>query len=214
MNEQKSVESEPAFAKELFGDRIEVARRYVSLLARDSDTFGLLGPRELSQLWSRHVLSSALLSELVKPGQAIVDIGSGAGLPGIPMAIAAPDCKFTLVEPMERRSNWLSATIFELGLTNVEVVRARAEDLQRTDFDVATARAVAALDKLVRLLSPLIRGADGKTILALKGSKAPQEIEDASGRLELLGFGVPEILTLGLGKAPETATVVRIRLKA
>lgn len=214
MNDQSTVESEPDYAAKLFGDRIDLARSYVALLARDSDTFGLLGPRELPQLWSRHVLSSALLAELLEPSQKIVDIGSGAGLPGIPMAIASPDCHFTLVEPMERRSNWLTSAIAELGLTNVEVVRSRAEDLQRTDFDVATARAVAALDKLVRLLSPLIRGGAGKTILALKGSRAPQEIDEASDRLNLLGFDTPEILTLGLGKAPETATVVRIRLKA
>lgn len=208
------VESEPNYAKELFGDQIALARAYVKLLARDSDTFGLLGPRELPQLWSRHVLSSALLSELLVAGQKVVDIGSGAGLPGIPMAIASPYCQFTLVEPMERRSNWLNGAIEELGLKNVVVIRSRAEELHRTDFDVATARAVAALDKLVRLLSPLIRGSEGKTILALKGSKAPEEIESASDRLELLGFDNPEILTLGLGKAPETATVVRIRLKA
>lgn len=214
MNDQSTVESEPEYATKLFGDRIDLARGYVALLARDSDTYGLLGPRELPQIWSRHVLSSGLPAELLEPGQKIVDIGSGAGLPGIPMAIAAPACQFTLVEPMERRSNWLTSAVAELGLTNVEVVRSRAEDLQRTDFDVATARAVAALDKLVRLLSPLIRGGEGKTILALKGSKAPQEIEDASNRLDLLGFDTPEILTLGLGKAPETATVVRIRLKA
>ncbi len=214
MNDQSTVESEPEYATKLFGDRIDLAREYVALLARDSDTYGLLGPRELPQIWSRHVLSSALPAELLEPGQKIADIGSGAGLPGIPMAIAAPDCQLTLVEPMERRSNWLTSAVAELGLTNVEVVRSRAEDLQRTDFDVATARAVAALDKLVRLLSPLIRGGEGKTILALKGSKAPQEIEDASSRLDLLGFDSPEILTLGLGKAPETATVVRIRLKA
>jgi 16S rRNA (guanine527-N7)-methyltransferase len=104
--------------------------------------------------------------------------------------------------------------VAELGLENVSVLRSRAEDVKRTDFDVATARAVAALDRLIGLLSPLIRSSVGKTVLALKGSRAPQEIAAASGRLELLGFDTPEILTLGLDKAPETATVVRIRLKA
>jgi 16S rRNA (guanine527-N7)-methyltransferase len=115
---------------------------------------------------------------------------------------------------MERRASWLVAAVAELGLENVSVLRSRAEDVKRTDFDVATARAVAALDKLIGLLSPLIRSSVGKTVLALKGSRAPQEIANASGRLELLGFDTPEILTLGLDKAPETATVVRIRLKA
>ncbi len=214
MNEPSQVELEPAFAKELFGSNISLARVYTALLAKDSETFGLLGPRELPQLWSRHVISGGLLAELVEPGQKVVDVGSGAGLPGIPMAIAAPNSHFTLVEPMERRANWLSAAVTELGLKNVSVVRARAEDVHRTDFDIATARAVAALDKLIRLLSPLIRGSSGKTVLALKGSKAPEEIIAATERLELLGFDTPEILTLGLNKAPETATVVRIRLKA
>jgi len=198
---------------ELFGPNILQARAYTALLARDSETFGLLGPRELPQLWSRHIVSGALVAELVEPGQKVVDIGSGAGLPGIPMAIAAPETHFTLVEPMERRANWLSAVVSELGLENVAVLRLRAEDVHRTDFDVATARAVAALDKLLGLLTPLIRGSVGKTILAVKGSKAPDEIVVATERLELLGFDAPEILTLGLDKAPETATVVRIRLR-
>ena len=214
MNELGQVELEPSYASELFGPNIYQARAYTALLAKDSETFGLLGPRELPQLWSRHVVSGGLLSELVTAGQKVVDVGSGAGLPGIPMAIAAPNTNFTLVEPMERRASWLSSTVSELGLQNVSVLRARAEDVQRTDFDVATARAVAGLDKLIRLLSPLIRGSSGRTVLALKGSRASEEIIAATERLELLGFDTPEILTLGLNKAPETATVVRIRLKA
>ena len=214
MNELGQVELEPSYASELFGPNIYQARAYTALLAKDSETFGLLGPRELPQLWSRHVVSGGLLSELVTAGQKVVDVGSGAGLPGIPMAIAAPNTNFTLVEPMERRASWLSSAVSELGLQNVSVLRARAEDVQRTDFDVATARAVAGLDKLIRLLSPLIRGSSGRTVLALKGSRASEEIIAATERLELLGFDTPEILTLGLNKAPETATVVRIRLKA
>ena len=214
MNELGQVELEPSYASELFGPNIYQARAYTALLAKDSETFGLLGPRELPQLWSRHVVSGGLLSELVTAGQKVVDVGSGAGLPGIPMAIAAPNTNFTLVEPMERRASWLSSAVSELGLQNVSVLRARAEDVQRNDFDVATARAVAGLDKLIRLLSPLIRGSSGRTVLARKGSRASEEIIAATERLELLGFDTPEILTLGLNKAPETATVVRIRLKA
>ncbi|MDE0867926.1 MAG: 16S rRNA (guanine(527)-N(7))-methyltransferase RsmG [Aquiluna sp.] len=214
MNELSQVEIEPSYANDLFGPNISQARAYTALLAKDSETFGLLGPRELPQLWSRHVISGGLLAELVTSGQKVVDVGSGAGLPGIPMAIAAPNTNFTLVEPMERRANWLSSAVTELGLQNVSVLRARAEDVHRTDFDIATARAVAGLDKLIGLLSPLIRGSAGKTVLALKGSRAPEEILAATERLELLGFDTPEILTLGLNKAPETATVVRIRLKA
>lgn len=211
MDEQFEVE--PAFAAEVFGDQLEKARKFTARLAADSETFGLLGPRELPRIWSRHVLNSALMAELIPQGAKVVDVGSGAGLPGIPLAIARPDCTFTLVEPMERRSSWLQQVSNDLGLSNVEVVRARAEDVERTDFDIATARAVAALDKLLPLLTPLIRGSVARQVLAIKGSRAPDEIAAASKKIELLGYAQPEILTLGLNKAPETATVVRMLLK-
>ena len=206
-------EREPVSAADIFGSQVDLARAYTDRLAKDSETFGLLGPRELPRIWGRHVINSALLSELVPSGSKVADIGSGAGLPGLPMAIAKPDAHFTLIEPMERRSNWLQQVISDLGIKNVDVIRSRAEEVQRTDFDIATARAVAALDKLLRLLTPLIRGSQGKTVLAMKGSRAPEEIIDARSRLDLLGFDEPEIITLGLGRAPETATVVRIKLK-
>lgn len=214
MTEFADLEREPAFAAEYFGPQIQQARGYAARLAADSETFGLLGPRELPKIWSRHVLNSALLAELVPDGSSVADVGSGAGLPGIPMAIAQAKAQFTLIEPMERRANWLSTVVADLGLSNVEVLRARAEDVHRTDFDIVTARAVAALDKLLRMLTPLTRGSELKTILAMKGSRAPEEILQAKTRLERLGFLEPEILTLGLGKAPETATVVRLMLKA
>ena len=206
-------EREPAAAADIFGSQLDLARAYTDRLAKDSETFGLLGPRELPRIWGRHVINSALLSDLVPAGSKVADIGSGAGLPGLPMAIAKPDAHFTLIEPMERRSNWLQQVISDLGINNVDVIRSRAEEVQRTDFDIATARAVAALDKLLRLLTPLIRGSEGKTVLAMKGSRAPEEIIDAKSRLDLLGFDEPEIITLGQGRAPETATVVRIKLK-
>lgn len=206
-------ETEPTAAADIFGDQLELARAYTDRLAKDSETFGLLGPRELPRIWGRHVINSALLSDLVPAGSRVADIGSGAGLPGIPMAIAQPDAQFTLIEPMERRSGWLQQVIDDLGIRNADVIRARAEEVQRTDFDIATARAVAALDKLLKLLTPLIRGSEGKTVLAMKGSRAPEEILDAKKRLDLLGFDAPEIITLGEGRAPETATVVRIKLK-
>ena len=207
------MEVEPAFSASVFGDRLQIARDFTGRLAQDSETYGLLGPRELPRIWSRHVLNSALLAELIPPDSSVVDVGSGAGLPGIPLAIARPDCEFTLVEPMERRSSWLQQVAVDLNLKNVEVIRSRAEEVQRTDFDVATARAVAALDKLLRLLTPLIRGSEHKIFLALKGSKAEEEIANASKKIQLLGYLQPEVLTLGLNKAPETATVVRMMLK-
>lgn len=213
MSDELGIEQEPAAAAAIFGSGIDLARDYTQRLAADSDTFGLLGPRELPKIWSRHVINSALLSELVPDGSLVSDVGSGAGLPGIPMAIAQPNAHFTLIEPMERRANWLLSVVNDLGIKNVDVIRARAEEVSRTDFDIVTARAVAALDKLLKLLTPLTRGSNLKTVLALKGSRAPVEIAEAKPRLQRLGFGEPEIMTLGLGKAPETATVVRIILQ-
>ena len=213
MSDELDIEQEPAAASQIFGTGIDLARAYTQRLAADSEIFGLLGPRELPRIWSRHVINSALLSELVPDETLVADVGSGAGLPGIPMAIAQPKAHFTLIEPMERRANWLSAVVSDLGIKNVDVIRARAEEVSRTDFDIVTARAVAALDKLLKLLTPLTRGSRLKTVLALKGSRAPEEIAEAKPRLQRLGFGEPEIMTLGLGKAPETATVVRIILQ-
>jgi 16S rRNA (guanine527-N7)-methyltransferase len=213
MSDELDIEQEPAAAAAIFGSGIDLARAYTQRLAADSETFGLLGPRELPRIWSRHVINSALLSELVPDESLVADVGSGAGLPGIPMAIAQPRAHFTLIEPMERRANWLLSVVNDLGIKNVDVIRARAEEVSRTDFDIVTARAVAALDKLLKLLTPLTRGSNLKTVLALKGSRAPEEIAEAKPRLQRLGFGEPEIMTLGLGKAPETATVVRIILQ-
>ena len=209
----EDLEQEPEYAAVLFGAQIGRARAFAKRLAKDSETFGLLGPRELPRIWSRHVINSGLLAELIPPGSKVVDVGSGAGLPGIPMAIAQPDAAFTLVEPMERRASWLSSVIKDLGIDNVRVLRARAEDVKESDFDFATARAVAALDKLLKLLTPLIKDSRNRTIIAMKGSKAQEEITEAQRRLENMGYSQPEILTLGLNKAPETATVVRTSLK-
>jgi len=213
MSDELDIEQEPAAAAAIFGSGIDLARAYTQRLAADSETFGLLGPRELPRIWSRHVINSALLSELVPDESLVADVGSGAGLPGIPMAIAQPKAHFTLIEPMERRANWLLSVVNDLEIKNVDVIRARAEEVSRTDFDIVTARAVAALDKLLKLLTPLTRGSKLRTVLALKGSRAPEEIAEAKPRLQRLGFGEPEIMTLGLGKAPETATVVRIILQ-
>ena len=213
LSELVEFEPEPPEALKVFGDQIELARAYTARLAADSETYGLLGPRELPRIWSRHVINSALLAELVPDETLVADVGSGAGLPGIPMAIAQPKAHFTLIEPMERRANWLSQVVSDLGLTNVDVIRARAEEVQRTDFDIVTARAVAALDKLLKMLTPLTRGSRLRTVLALKGSRAPEEIQEAKPRLQRLGFGEPEIITLGVGITQETATVVRISLQ-
>jgi 16S rRNA (guanine527-N7)-methyltransferase len=204
-----SVEKEPVEAKAIFGDRIDLARAYAAALARDSDTLGLLGPRELSILWSRHILNSAVVAELVPAGASVADVGSGAGLPGIPMAIAQPNAHFTLIEPMERRSDWLISVIDELGLENVSVKRARAEEVGDV-YDIVTARAVSALPKLLRLTVDLTRA--GGEILALKGSKAAEEVAEAQKLAKKLKLASFEILTVGAQHLSDPTTVVRTRL--
>ncbi|MEY4451702.1 MAG: hypothetical protein RLZZ380_823 [Actinomycetota bacterium] len=203
------LETEPSAAAAVFGDRLDLARGYANALVRDGDLLGLLGPREMPRLWSRHILNSAVVAELVAPGKTVCDIGSGAGLPGIPMAIVLPETRFTLIEPMERRSEWLVSVVEELGLTNVEVLRARAEEVGEA-FDIATARAVSALPKLLRMCVPLVR--HGGEILALKGSKAAEEIEEAKRLQKKLGIASFKIELAGAQLLPEPTLVVRTKL--
>ena len=138
------VEHEPASAARIFGTGIEKARAYTAALVREGETLGLLGPREYPKIWTRHVLNSAVVAELVPAGATVADVGSGAGLPGIPMAIAQPEAQFVLIEPMERRSDWLKQQVEELGLENVRVLRNRAEEVGEV-FDIVTARALKAM---------------------------------------------------------------------
>ena len=202
-------EVEPTEAAGVFRNRIELARGYAKALVRDGDLLGLLGPRELPRLWTRHILNSAVVSELVPAGKTVADIGSGAGLPGIPMAICLPNNHFTLIEPMERRSEWLRELVADLGLTNVTVLRARAEEVGEV-FDIATARAVSALPKLLRMVVPLVR--DGGEVIALKGSKASEEIEEAKRLQKKLGLSGFEIVYAGKEVLAEPTLVVRTKL--
>jgi 16S rRNA (guanine527-N7)-methyltransferase len=206
----KQFEAEPESAKAIFGPQIDKARAFAHKLANDSDELGLLGPRELDKLWSRHILNSAVVAETVKVGDLVVDIGSGAGLPGIPMAIALPEANFVLIEPMERRSNWMLEVIEELGLTNVQVRRARAEEVLDLKFDIVTARAVAALDKLIRLTVHLLK--PGGSLIALKGSKAAEEIEVARKLQKKLGIASFEIQICGEKFLAEPTSVVKTTL--
>lgn len=170
-----------ATPRSVFGPQFESIRQYVDILASRGIDWGLIGPREADRLWQRHVLNSIALSPLLPAGAAVVDVGSGAGLPGIPLAILRPDLRVTLLEPLLRRFNFLTLAVAELGLGDrVAVVRGRAED-HAGSYDVVTSRAVAPLPRLLGWCLPLVSA--GGRLVALKGSSAVEEV--ASARAEL-----------------------------
>lgn len=201
-----SIEQEPAVAAQLFGDRLDVARAFTAALAEQGEERGLIGPLELPRLWTRHILNSAIAAPLFSG--SVADIGSGAGLPGLVLAIARPDVRWTLVEPMERRVTWLNEQVAALGLSNVEVLRARAEDVRRPEgFDVVTARAVSALRTLIPLTAPLLR--DGGELVLLKGMNAANEIDAAQKQIKKFRLADLRVEVLGEGVLPEVTRVVR-----
>jgi 16S rRNA (guanine527-N7)-methyltransferase len=200
------MEPEPEAAVALFGDRIELARRFTAALARHGEERGLIGPLELPRLWTRHILNCAVVGPLLRPGR-VGDVGSGAGLPGLVLAIARPDVSFTLIEPMERRVTWLNEQVGELGLDNVEVLRARAEEAPKYSFDQVTARAVSALRKLVPITAPLLRL--GGELVLLKGAGAQAEIEAATKELRKNRVHDIEVVVLGEGVLAEVTRVIR-----
>ncbi len=202
-------EAEPASAGLIFGENVDRARRYFELLGRDGDLLGLLGPREMPKLWTRHILNSAVVAELVSPATTVADVGSGAGLPGIPMALAQPQAQFTLIEPMERRSDWLKSVVLELQLENVRVLRARAEEVAEV-FDVVTARAVSALPNLLKMCVPLTKHSG--EVIALKGSKAADEIADSKKLQKKLSIESFEIVRVGGEFLADPTLVVRTKL--
>jgi 16S rRNA (guanine527-N7)-methyltransferase len=196
-----------AAARELFGDRLDLAVRYAEHLSGSGVERGLLGPREVPRLWDRHLLNSAAVAELVPDRADLADVGSGAGLPGLPLAIARPDITVRLVEPLLRRSTWLDEVVSELGLTNVEVLRARAEELAgRIAVQVVSARAVAPLARLCELCLPLL--APGGVLLALKGRQAEAEVAEAAGALKALGARRWWVESCGQGVLAVPTTVV------
>lgn len=201
------LEAEPAAAATLFGDRLDLARAFTRDLASRGEELGLIGPLEPPRLWTRHILNSALLAPLLRPGR-VGDIGSGAGLPGLVLAIARPDVQLILIEPMERRVDWLRLETQRLGLDNVEVIRARAEEARLSPWlDQATARAVSALSKLIPLIVPLVRS--GGELLFLKGASVAAEVDAAAKVIRKTRLTDVEVITLGEGLVPEATRVFR-----
>lgn len=205
-------------AAEVFGSALVRAERFAELLTEHGVERGLIGPREVDRLWERHLLNSAVIGERIPDGLRVVDVGSGAGLPGIPLAIARPDLEITLIEPMARRVDWLTEVVAELEL-DVRVLRGRAEEKTiRSEIgtvDVATARAVAPLGRLAGWCLPLLR--EGGMMLALKGASARDEIDRDAAAITRAGGGTPTVSECGVGlvEVPTTVVIVeRIRPQA
>ena len=207
------IEPEPRVAKQLFRDpqMLEQARAFTHNLGVHGEQLGLIGPLELPRLWTRHVINSALLAPLLRPGR-VGDVGSGAGLPGVVLAIARPDVQMVLIEPMERRVLWLQDQRDELDLQNVEVVRARAEDAPLLhSLDQVTARAVSALRTLIPLTARLAKP-QGELLL-MKGAGAEREIDAAQKVIQKYGLTDLEVLELGSELETEATRVVRARVR-
>ena len=203
--------AETVAAEKIFGDRLDLAKRYVTHLATSGIERGLLGPREVPRLWSRHVLNCAVIESLMEQDAEVADVGSGAGLPGLCLAIARPDLKLTLIEPLERRCIWLTEVIDDLGLDNVTVMRGRAEQMVGTiNARYVTARAVSALSNLAGLTIPLLHGKGD--LIAIKGRSAAEEIDKAQKVIRKLGGTKTEVLTVGEDILEEVTTVVRIKV--
>jgi 16S rRNA (guanine527-N7)-methyltransferase len=201
------LEDEPAAAVTLFGDRIDVARQFTRQLAEQGEELGLIGPLELPRLWSRHILNCAIVAPLLRPG-LVGDVGSGAGLPGLVLAIARPDVSFVLIEPMERRVAWLTSQVGALGLINTTVLRARAEDVRlQTPLDQVTARAVSAFKTLIPLTAPLVR--PGGELVVMKGAGAAGEVNNAAKAIARFRLRNVEVLTLGEGVLQDVTRVIR-----
>lgn len=200
---------ETAAVRAYFGERYEMVRAYADMLVEQGELRGLIGPREVPRLWERHILNSAAVVPYLGEARSVADIGSGAGLPGVVIAIMRPDIEVLLVEPMERRTDWLSEVVDRLGLENVVVKRGRAEEYDGAfEVDVATSRAVGALSKLVRVTMPLVRV--GGQMVLLKGRNVREEFDGARKALRKFGAGDPEVLPGETIENVEPTTVVRV----
>ncbi|MER0086661.1 16S rRNA (guanine(527)-N(7))-methyltransferase RsmG [Corynebacterium sp. KPL2805] len=182
----------------VFGSRLPLAQEYHDSLATDGSTRGFIGPREVPRLWERHILNCAVIEQVIPEGATVIDVGSGAGLPGIPLAIARPDLHITLIEPLLKRYNYLNEVTEKLGLDNVTVLRGRAEEgpIKKAvaGVDVVTSRAVAPLGKLAKWSLPLVR--KGGEMIALKGSSVHEELERDAADIKKAGGGKAEVTTV------------------
>jgi 16S rRNA (guanine527-N7)-methyltransferase len=199
------VSRETPGAVQYFGDDLTVIDRYVQILATRGIERGIIGPREAPRLWERHIQNCAVVVPRIPESASVADVGSGGGLPGLVWAIARPDVRVTLIEPLLRRTTFLSETVDELALTNVTVLRARADEVSAS-FDVVTARAVADLGKLAAWCLPLVR--PGGVMLALKGQSASAEVEQWKEVLH--GLGSTDIVVASYGEEPLRTTVVEV----
>lgn len=199
----------PVGAAQVFGDRLALAEQFTAILTDSGVSHGLIGPREVPRLWERHVLNCAVIHPAIAQGQMVIDVGSGAGLPGLALAIARPDLEIHCVEPMLRRTNWLSIAVAELGLTNVSVHRGRAEQFWGTlSAPVVTARAVARLGELAAWCLPLVL--PGGCLLAIRGASVAEELEAQRPALRRLGAVDEVIETYGEGVVDPQTTVLRV----
>ena len=202
------IEPEPASAAVVFGDRLDLARRFTAALAAHGEERGLIGPLEPPRLWNRHILNSAIAAPLFPTGGRVADVGSGAGLPGLVLAIARPDVEWVLIEPMERRVAWLNEQQRELGLDNVEVIRGRGEEWKQGPvLDAVTARAVSALRTLIPVTAPLLRS--GGELILLKGANAENEIAAAEKAIHKYKLSDVRVEIVGEGVIAEPTRVLR-----
>lgn len=199
----------PEVARGVFGDSLPQAVRYAELLADAGVVRGLIGPREAPRLWERHLLNCAVLADGIPDGAVVADVGSGAGLPGVVLALRRPDLTVTLVEPLQRRSEFLAEVVDALSLDRVEVVRARAEELHGArSFQTVVSRAVAPLPRLLGWCLPLV--APGGQMLAMKGASAEEELGKAASTLRRLKAGPAEVVWFGQEILDPPTTAIRV----
>ena len=201
----------PPVAAGVFAATLPVVTEFAGILASDGTERGVIGPREVPRLWERHLLNCAVITELMGEGASVADVGSGAGLPGLVVAIRRPDLRVTLIEPLARRTRFLDEVVEALALPNVEVVRGRAEQIaNQRRFDVVTSRAVARLPQLMEWSLPLV--APGGAMVAMKGRSAAEEVAELDDVGIPRGAAEPEIITIGETTLPFPTTVIRVKV--